>query len=140
MSREKDIRWQQRFDNYRKALRLLNDAINLKAKRVLSDLEKQGLIQVFEFTHELSWKTLKDLFKYQGIGTDILGSRDTAREAFKLGLVEDGRVWMAMIESRNLTSHIYDEETVNQIIEVIANDYIEAFNALEKRLSSLVEA
>jgi len=53
-----DIRWQQRFANYKKALRQLQSAVELSDQRELSQLEKQGVIQAFEFTHELAWNVL----------------------------------------------------------------------------------
>ncbi len=96
-----DVRWQQRFSNYRRALAQLSRFMEVEE---LNDLEKQGLIQAFEYTHELAWKTLSDFLKQKG-NAEIYGSKDAAREAFKLGLVEKGEVWMDMIKSRNLTSH-----------------------------------
>ena len=90
---DEDIRWQQRFDNYQKALVQLEDAVVLTRNRQLSNLEKQGLIQAFEFTYELAWNTLKDYCVYQGI-QNIVGSRDTIREAFNRDLIDDGEAWM----------------------------------------------
>ena len=102
----KDIHWVQRFSNYQKALNQLKEAVDLMETRDLSNLEKQGMIQVFEYTHELAWKTLNDFLKSRG-NTEIYGSKDATREAFQLGLIEDGELWMKMIQSRNLTSHVY---------------------------------
>ena len=107
-----DIRWKQRFDNFQRALHQLTLAIELKAQRPLSELEQQGLIQVFEFTHELAWIVLKDYLEMEGI-QGLVGSRSTAREAFKRGLVRDGEVWMDMIEKRNLSSHTYNQAVAN---------------------------
>ncbi|WP_295461058.1 HI0074 family nucleotidyltransferase substrate-binding subunit, partial [uncultured Thiodictyon sp.] len=87
-----DIRWQQRFANYRRAFQQLREAVELAAERPLSRLEQQGLIKTFEFTQELSWNVMKDYFEYQG-NTDITGSRDAIREAFRRGLVTDGDTW-----------------------------------------------
>lgn len=84
-----DIRWQQRLSNYHKALNQLSHAVSLASERDLSDLEKQGLIQTFEYTHELAWNVIKDYFFYQG-QTNITGSRDATREAFNKGLIEQG--------------------------------------------------
>lgn len=99
-----DIRWQQRLSNYKKALEQLERAVDLAKKRQLSDLEKQGVIQAFEFTHELAWNVMNDYFFYQG-KADIKGYRDATREAFNKGLIDNGEVWMEMIKSRNQTSH-----------------------------------
>jgi nucleotidyltransferase substrate binding protein (TIGR01987 family) len=99
MSNE-DIRWQQRYSNFLKAFTLFEEAVELSGTKKLSKLEEQGLIQRFEFTHELAWNVLKDYFEYQG-NTSITGSRDATREAFNKGLVTDGEGWMEMIKSRN---------------------------------------
>ena len=124
-----DIKWIQRFRNYQRALKQLSDAINLSQQRELSLLEKQGLIQAFEFTHELAWNTLKDYLEYQGY-QDIKGSRDTIRESFKIGLIKDGQTWMETIQARNITSHAYDEALVQKAFETIVDSYIVLFNEL----------
>ena len=113
-----DIRWMQEFDSFLRALSRLEEACALAASRPLSRLEEQGLIQAFEFPHELAWKTLKDLY----------GSKDTTREAFRNGLVNDGDVWMDMIVSRNLTSHTYNEATVSRISARVLGSYFDEFN------------
>lgn len=135
---QKDIRWQQRLSNYNKALAQLSDAVELARERVLSELEQQGLVQAFEFTHELAWNTLKDFLEYRG-NRDIYGSKDATREAFKLGLIENGEIWMDMIQSRNKTSHTYNEETVKEIVTAIDADYFDEFKALQLKLIALKE-
>ena len=110
-----DIRWKQRLHNYERALAQFNEAIALLRERSLSNLERQGLIQAFEFTHELAWKTLQDYLRYQGI-PDTFGSRDVFRKALEAGLIHDGEKWFESIQSRNLTSHVYDQEVVNDLI------------------------
>lgn len=125
----KDIRWLQRFDNYQKALNQLKEAVDLMKTRDLTNLEKQGMIQAFEYTHELAWKTLSDFLKSRG-NTEIYGSKDATREAFQLGLIEDGELWMKMIQSRNLTSHVYDENTTMEMIQLIGKSYYAAFDKL----------
>ena len=90
---DKDIRWEQRFSNYKRALSQLINAVNLSNERELSDLEDQGLIQAFEFTHELAWNVIRDYFEYQG-NSSIIGSHDASREAFQKGLIVYGEGWM----------------------------------------------
>lgn len=133
MSDNQDVRWIQRFDNFKKALETLLDAVELATERDLSKLEKQGLIQSFEYTHELAWKTVKDFFKSKG-EVDILGSKDAFRLAFKEGLVTNGDHLMESIASRQLTSHTYNEETANVIYHDIMNKYYNAFKELADRL------
>lgn len=130
------IRWQQRLSNYSKALRQLELAVELSKERPLSNLEEQGLIQAFEFTHELAWNVLKDYFAFQG-NPDITGSRDASREAFRRGLIEDGEGWMEMIKSRNQSSHTYNQEIAEGIAAQIANSYISLFLDLEVKMNQL---
>ena len=133
---ENDIRWMQRFENYKKALTQLKEAIELIKTRKLSNLEKQGTIQAFEYTHELAWKLLKDFLEYKG-NTDIYGSKDAVRNAFKLGILENGEIWMQMIKSRNITSHTYDEYTADEIILLIKDIYFDEFEKFEKKMENL---
>ena len=133
MKKNEDIRWRQRFDNYVKALAKLEAAVALYRSRALSDLEKQGLVQAFEFTHELAWNVIKDFYEQQG-STGLQGSRDAVRLAFKRGLIENGDVWMDMIKSRNRTAHTYDEATVDEITGDICAVYCEEFVKLKEAL------
>ena len=127
-----DIRWQQRFANYRRALEQLESffeppELNLR--------EQQGLIKAFEYTFELAWNTLRDLLRNQGNET-LLGSRDTIREAFRLGLISDGEAWMLMIQDRNLTSHTYNRATADAIAANIKQSYLSNFKQLRARLDT----
>ncbi len=133
-----DIRWQQRLVNYRQALLSLTQAVGLSAQRPLSELEQQGLIQAFEFTHELAWNCLKDYLQFQG-EQDLHGSRDASRKAYAVGLIEEGEVWMDMIASRNRTSHTYNKATAKQISEAVIERYYPQFCRLEQRLTQLKE-
>lgn len=133
-----DIRWQQRFQNFLKAFTLLEEAVALQQHRELTDLEEQGLIQRFEFTHELAWNVLKDYFQYQG-NTAITGSRDATREAFKMGLIEDGEGWMEMIKSRNLSSHTYNEAVAEDLTEKIVEEYYGLFRTFKNKMQQLIK-
>ncbi|CAI8832436.1 nucleotidyltransferase substrate binding protein [Methylocaldum szegediense] len=132
-----DIRWKQRFDNYQRALRKLTAAVGLQQQRPLSELEQQGLIQTFEFTHELAWNVLKDYLEMEGIQS-LVGSRSTVREAFKCGLIDDGEVWMDMIDKRNLTSHTYNEAVALAMVDAVVQRYHLAFIDLERRFARLL--
>ncbi len=128
-----DVRWKQRFDNFNRALHQLTLAVELSRQRPLSDLEKQGVIQAFEFVHELAWNVLKDFLEYEGI-QGIVGSRSTVREAFKRGLIEDGETWMDMIEKRNLSSHTYNLEIAVALVSAIIEIYYPAFLVLQEEM------
>ena len=116
---KEDIRWKQRFQNYGKALMLLEEAVdaNRAADR---ELIKAGIIQYFEFTHELAWKVMKDFLEYEGM-TGIVGSRSATREAFNKGLIEEGQAWIDMLETRNITVHAYDPLIITEAFEQIVN-------------------
>lgn len=134
-----DVRWQQRFSNYQRALRSLSSAVELGRKRPYSALEKQGVIQVFEYTHELAWNCLKDYLQYQGV-QPLLGSRDATRQAYAIGLIGQGEQWMDMIANRNRTSHTYNQATADAIVSAILERYHPLFKALESRLQQLKDA
>ena len=134
--KSQEARWIQRANSFGRAFNRLKAAVKLAEQRKLSDLEAQGLIQGFEYTHELAWKTLKDFLEAQGT-MNLYGSRDTTRAAFRNGLIENGEVWMDMVDKRNLTSHTYDEETAAQVVAAICTTYFAEFEGLLVRLQQL---
>ena len=129
-----DIRWLQRFSNYRRACELLSEAASLKS---MTNLEIEGMIQRFEYTFELAWKTMKDYLEDKGF-TEIVGSRDAIRLAFSNGIITDGEVWMEMLADRNLTTQLYDEDKANRIANDIIQRYLPCYvhlrDYLEQRL------
>lgn len=141
MTGDLDIRWEQRFSNFNKAFKKLSEAIVYikkdmaeqekshdyeNAEEILDEILREGIIQRFEYTHELAWNVMKDFLSEIG-DVKIYGSKDATREAFKAELIENGDVWMEMIKSRNKTSHTYNEETANEIFTKIMNEYHSAF-------------
>lgn len=125
-----DIRWQQRFANFNKAFSQLERFVG---RSDLNEMEEQGLIKAFEYTYELSWKTLQDLLKEKGY-LDILGPRPVIEQSFQDGYISNGKGWMQMHKSRNLTSHTYDEQTAGEIIREIRSLYFDLLNELKNRL------
>ncbi len=132
---DQDIRWKQRFANYQKALGQLQKFVD---KGDLSELEKQGLIKAFEYTYELAWNTMKDFLTYRGQADGIYGSRDATRKAFATGLITDGDGWMDMLQSRNKTSHTYNEETAEEIATAVLTRYYSLFKELQKKFGDLL--
>lgn len=143
-----DIRWEQRFSNFNKAVLKLEESVNYiklnylndedelndeNLENVVEELIKEGLIQRFEYTHELAWNVMKDYAFFQGNST-IGGSRDATREAFKLQIIENADIWMDMIQSRNKTSHTYNEEIANEIFGKIIKDYFQLFLNFQKTM------
>lgn len=133
-----DIRWIQRFNHFNKAFAQLKEAVELSRQRKLSKLEEQGVIQAFEYTHETAWNVLKDFLEARGVRS-LYGSKDATRQAFKTGLIENGEVWMKMIESRNLTSHTYNEEIAAAIVSAILHSYFGEFLDFQARMQQLTE-
>ena len=133
---KQDVRWRQRFQNFNKAFGQLSGAATLAKQRPLSELEQQGFIQAFEFTHELAWNTLKDFLQERG-ATNLFGSKDATRQAFAAGLIENGETWMDMIRSRNRTTHTLDQTTANEIARTITSNYLPEFGKFQKRFTEL---
>jgi len=134
-----DIRWQQRLHNYLKALQRLQSAVALSRERPLSNLEQQGLIQAFEFTHELAWNVMKDYLMSLG-QENLMASRDSTRAAFKAGLIHEGETWMEMIVSRNLSSHTYNDETANLIASRVTENYSNLLSAFAQKMQVIQNA
>ena len=126
----KDIRWEQRFSNFKKAYSQL---VEFPELRELNKFEKQGLIQAFEYTFELAWKTLQDLLKNEGY-QNVSGPRSVIEHSFQVGYIADGEGWMEMLKRRNEASHTYQEEVAEQISSDIKEEFIDLFNDFLKRL------
>ena len=130
MTESFDIRWIQRFDNYKRALTQLQRFLEQAELTELNELEEQGLIQAFEYTHELAWNVLKDYLTAKG-HLNIHGSRDATRAAFKLDIIQDGETWMDMIRDRNQASHTYNKDTAQRIVSNIRHRFAPLFSALK---------
>lgn len=135
---KKKIRWQQRFSNFQKALAKLKKLTGFGTDK-LTTLEKEGFIQRFEYTHELAWNTMKDYLYFSGIEEKMIGSRGTTREAYSVGLIEDGDIWMEMISSRNLTSHTYNEEIAEEVFIKIKEAFLPCFIKFENTMLRLLK-
>lgn len=134
-SKTTDIRWIQRFENFKSALIQLDNAVILSNQRELSELEKQGVIQAFEYNFELAWNVLKDFYEHQG-EMNIQGSRDAFRTAYNRGLITDGEIWMDMIKKRQLTLHTYNKAVTEDILATIINVYYQHFTLLKQVLTN----
>ena len=129
-------RWEQRLDSYHKALERLAEIVGASKKRALNEFERDGLVQRFEFTHELSWKLMKAYAEYQGFD-GIGGSRDATRKAFEMSLISDGQSWMDMIKSRNETSHNYDGSMADDVVDSIINRFYPLLAEFYQKMNSL---
>ena len=129
------VRWKQRFENYERAFLLLKEAFE-KDPAEMSDLEKEGVIQRFEYTFELAWKTLKDYLSYSGVVLDQITPRSVIKQAFAAKMIEDGLTWINMLEQRNLMSHTYDSESFEAVFSNISGSYLVVLEQLYKWLKT----
>lgn len=126
-----DIRWNQRFDNYDRACILLREVVE-RGTANLSQLEKEGAIQRFEFAFELGWKTLKDYLEENGLVIDPVTPRNVIKEAFGAKLLDDAQVWIDMMLHRNLLSHTYDFKVFEAVLRAVEQRYYPAFDRLHE--------
>jgi len=124
-----DIRWKQRFQNFARAYLLLNEALK-DGPETLSPLEKEGVIQRFEYSFELAWKTTKDYLFESGLIINPITPRQVLKEAFGAGVICDGQVWIDMLDHRNLLSHTYDDAVFAEAVRAVADRYLPAMKAL----------
>jgi len=129
-----DIRWKQRFQNFHRAYTLLHEALE-HGPDALSILEKEGVVQRFEFSFELAWKTLKDFLEEGGLNITPVTPRQVIKEAFAAKMLADGQVWIDMLNHRNLLTHIYDEAVFKNAVEAISARYLPAMEALHRDLT-----
>jgi nucleotidyltransferase substrate binding protein (TIGR01987 family) len=127
----KDIRWQQRLQNFEKSMQLLEKAMDIDRPDII---QKAGLIQFFEMSFELAWNTMKDYLEEQGF-QEIRSPRDTIKKAFETGLIKNGQLWLESLQDRNNTSHAYDEKAAETIVTEICNSYFPLLKDLLKTLT-----
>lgn len=130
---DNDIRWKQRFSNFNKAFIQLTEFIE---KKELNKFEIQGLIQCFEYTFELAWKTMKDYLEQEGF--DVKSPRSTIQTAFQIQLITDGHTWIDALEKRNLMAHTYDEEKAAEAEALIRKEYFIVIKELCSKLEELL--
>ena len=124
-----DIRWKQRFQNFGRGVVLLREALE-NGPAALSALEKEGVIQRFEYTFELAWKTLKDFLEAGGLVISPVTPRQVIKDAFAAKVLADGQAWVDMLDHRNLLSHTYDRAVFENAVDTIAARYLPAMESL----------
>ncbi|TYG33989.1 nucleotidyltransferase [Lonepinella koalarum] len=133
---EQITRLKQRFEHYQKALTQLMEAVE-KYSNTQENIIKEGLIQRFKFTHELAWKLMKDILQYEGDFEG--GSRTTTRQAFNLGYISQGEIWMEMIKTRNLTVHTYNEDILEDEFNKIISQYFPLLVEFKQKVETLCQ-
>lgn len=127
----KDIRWRQRFENYKKALAQLESALAIESP---SNTEIAGTIQFFEIVFELAWKTMKDFAESKG--TLVNNPRDTVKTAFEMEIITHGDDWLEALLDRNTTTHLYNEKETAAIVAKIRTSYAPIFTQLAQMLAT----
>ena len=132
MNSNKDIRWIQRFQNFDRAFLLLRSALEERCLEQMSELEKEGLIQRFEYSYELAWKTMKDYLEEQGTIINPVTPRNVIKEAFSAQIIADGQVWVDMMLHRNLLAHTYDFSKFKEVLDAVVERYLDAQEQLHE--------
>ena len=125
-------RWQERLENYKKSVSNLDETLECIKQNGLNKIYTMALVQAFEISFELAWKTMKDYLEYNGIKTDT--PRETIKAAFSSNLIKDGQNWIEMMEARNKTSHTYKENFAKQLADDIMNNYSVLLKGFEKTM------
>lgn len=128
-----DVRWKQRYANFKNALLQMKEFVG---QPVLNKLEKQGLIQCFEYTFELAWKTAKDYLEEQGF--EIKSPRNAIQTAYQSQLISDGHLWIDALEKRNLMAHTYDEKKADEAEKLIRDQYYKMMTELYDKLTEFL--
>ena len=130
MKNLKEARWKQRFENFDKSYKLLK---KYSTQAITTELERAGIIHFFEMTFELAWKVLKDYLESEGY--IVKSPRETVKQAFQIGLIDNGHVWIDALSNRNLTTHTYDEELAEKMTKEILLAYLPELDNMHNRLS-----
>ena len=126
-------RYQQRFENFEKSFLLLKGSLEINQPSIV---EKGGVVQFFEICFELGWKLMKDCLEYNGF--NVNSPRDSIKQAFSYGLIEDGALWLSALSDRNLTFHTYDENTADEVYRKIRDEYFILINSLYNKFKELI--
>ena len=132
---EEQARWHYRFDNFKRAYFLLQEAAESHQGGQLSQLAKEGMIQRFEYCTELAWKTIKDYLESQNVVFEQITPRAVLKEAIAAKLISNGEDWMSALDARNKMSHLYDFKQFDAVIDQIASTYLNCFGELYEKLS-----
>lgn len=129
---KQDIRWKQRFQNLQKARARFLEALEGIAKEPENHLYQIALIGAFQFTFELAWKTIKDFLVHNGVEVSL--PREVLKQAFHHKVIQDGQVWIEMLEDRNLMAHVYQEPAARQAGDSIRKRYAPAIQQVYEDL------
>lgn len=117
-------------------LKIIIDAYEKEEDRIIKDGLRDSIIQRFEFVTELSWKLMKKYLD-ENLVLEVYSPRSVIKESYKQDLIENGELWLDILEDRNLTSHTYDENTANRIKDNIVNKYVLEFEKFIKKIKEV---
>ena len=127
-----DIRFIQRFSNFKKAVNQLEAFIG---KENINKFEVVGLLHCFEYTFELAWKTMKDYLENEGF--EVNSPREAIQTAFQIELITDGHVWIDVLNKRDLIANTYDQNKVSEAEELIIYKYYPAIKEFLGKLENM---
>lgn len=127
------IRWKQRFENFQKAFFNLQEVTQMNENK-LSNLEKEGVIQRFKVLIELSWKTMKDFLESEGF--EPKSPKETVRQALSYGLINEAQKWLEALQRRNVTSHTYDAQGLEENLSYILEEFYPLVESLHSQLKA----
>ena len=133
---ERQPKWLERLGIFNNAIARLAEVIEIRKQRSLNQFECDSLIKRFEFSYEMAWKLMMSFEKENGI-EGILGSKDVVRHAKAMQIIENGEAWMDMIDARNTTSHVYDEQMAMNVADDIINTYFPLLQELNIRMQTI---
>ena len=131
-------KWLERLSIFKNAIARMAEVIELSKQRTLNQFERDSLIKRFEFTYEMAWKLMMSYEKENG-ATELVGSRDVVRTAYRMSLIDNGEAWLGMIDDRNKTSHLYDEEMAADVIDEIIDTYYPLFMELQDKMDQIAQ-
>ena len=135
---ERKPKWLERLSIFKNAITRMAEVIDIYKQRSLNPFERDSLIKRFEFSYEMAWKLMMSYEKENGV-SELLGSKDVVRHAFNMSLIDNGEAWLEMIDDRNKTSHLYDEEMAADVIDEIINTYYPLFLELRKKMDLIAK-
>lgn len=135
---ERQPKWLERLSIFKNAIARMAEVVELSKQRTLNQFERDSLIKRFEFTYEMAWKLMMSFEKEYGV-TELLGSKDVVRTAFSMSLIDNGEAWLEMIDDRNKTSHLYDEEMAADVTEEIIDTYYPLFMELQGKMEEIAQ-
>lgn len=129
-------KWLNRLDTFKNAIRRLAEVIDLSNERKLNQFEYDSLIKRFEFSFEMAWKLMMSYERDNGVD-ELRGSKDVVRQAYRMSIITNGEAWLEMIDDRNKTSHLYDEDMASDVIDEIIHTYYPLFIELQNKMDEI---